>query len=108
MTTEAASAPLMKKNAIRIMATIDTRVVNGSCSSAVKSESSGVDVVPIKSACPLVWRSIPVAPTIANQTKPSPVGIATTPRMNSRIVRPLEMRATKVPTKGAQEIHHAQ
>jgi hypothetical protein len=28
--------------------------------------------------------------------------------MNSRIVRPLEMRATNVPTKGAHEIHHAQ
>ena len=37
-----------------------------------------------------------------------PVGIATTPMMNSRIVRPFEMRATNVPTNGAHEIHHAQ
>ena len=31
-----------------------------------------------------------------------------TPRMNWRIVRPREMRAMKMPTKGDQEIHQAQ
>ena len=51
---------------------------------------------------------MPVVPTMANQMKPMPVGAATTPSTNSRMVRPREMRATKVPTKGAQEIHHAQ
>ena len=46
--------------------------------------------------------------TTANQKKPKPVGAATTPTMNSRIVRPREMRATNMPTNGAQEIHQAQ
>ena len=108
ITTAAASAPLMKKNAIRISDSTDVTVVSGSCSSAVKSDSSGVATVPTRSACPLVCRLIPVEPTIANQTKPRPVGIATTPMMNSRIVRPREMRATNVPTNGAHEIHQAQ
>ena len=108
ITIAAASAPLMKKNAIRIIDSTDVIVVNGSSSSAVKSDSSGVEVVAIRSAAPLICMSIEADPMIANQTKPMPVGIATTPMMNSRIVRPFEMRATNVPTKGAHEIHHAQ
>ena len=108
ITIDAASAPLMKKNAIRIIDSTDVNVENGSCSSAVNSDSSGVAVVAIRSAWPLICMSMPAEPTIANQTKPMPVGIATTPMMNSRIVRPREMRATNVPTNGAHEIHQAQ
>ena len=51
---------------------------------------------------------MPVPPTIANHTNPNPVGAATTPITNSRIVRPREIRATNMPTNGAQEIHQAQ
>ena len=36
------------------------------------------------------------------------MGTSRTPATNSRIVRPLEMRAMKTPTKGAQEIHQPQ
>ena len=86
----------------------DTIVVSGSASRAVNSDSSGVATVAIRSASPFTCRWMPVVPTMANQMKPMPVGAATTPSTNSRMVRPREMRATKVPTKGAQEIHHAQ
>ena len=51
---------------------------------------------------------IDVPPTAANQRNPNPVGAAITPIMNSRIVRPREMRATNIPTNGPHEYHHAQ
>ena len=38
----------------------------------------------------------------------STLGTIITPITNSRIVRPREMRARNMPTKGDQEIHHAQ
>ncbi|MNQ65462.1 hypothetical protein D3C85_799170 [compost metagenome] len=47
-------------------------------------------------------------PMIANHTIVTPLGMTITPVTNSRMVRPREMRAMKVPTKGAQEIHQAQ
>ena len=42
------------------------------------------------------------------QAKVKPNGMRHTPKTTSRIVRPLEMRAINIPTKGAQAIHHAQ
>ena len=60
------------------------------------------------SALPLRCSSMPVPPTTANQRNPKPVGAATTPITNSRMVRPREIRATNMPTKGAQETHQAQ
>ena len=81
---------------------------SGSASSAVNSDSSGVARAPTMSASPLRCSSMPVPPTTANQKNPNPVGAATTPMMNSRMVRPREMRATNMPTKGAQETHQAQ
>ena len=42
------------------------------------------------------------------QTNVNPVGISNTPTINSRMVRPRETRAINIPTKGDQEIHHAQ
>lgn len=49
-----------------------------------------------------------VPPNAANQTKLISDGTSTTPNTNSRIRRPREMRAMKLPTNGAQAIHHAQ
>lgn len=60
------------------------------------------------SACPVSWRLSAAPPRIANQTKLTALGTSTTPRMNSPIVLPLEIRAMKVPTNGAQETHQAQ
>ena len=42
ITTEAASAPLMKNSATRKMTTADVIVVSGSCSSRLNSDTSGL------------------------------------------------------------------
>ena len=49
-----------------------------------------------------------VPPNTANQNVQIRVGTNTTPKINSFIVRPLEIRAINVPTNGDQEIHHPQ
>src|SRR5699024_12924 len=49
-----------------------------------------------------------VPPMMVNHRKVSEVGTSSTPVMNSRTVRPLEMRAMNTPTKGDQEIHQPQ
>ncbi len=51
---------------------------------------------------------IAVLPNTVIHTSVKPVGTNSTPRTNSRIVRPREMRAMNMPTKGDQEIHQAQ
>ena len=47
-------------------------------------------------------------PKIASHRKAIEVGTNIAPNMNSRMVRPREMRAMNMPTKGAQEIHQPQ
>ena len=49
--------------------------------------------------------SIPIVPAITNQIKDAIEGAIITPIMNSFIVRPLDMRAIKVPTKGVHTIN---
>ena len=109
MTTDAASAPLMKNSAIRKTQIAELSTGRGSASSAVNSESSGVaERTPRCPPCRCAPARCRCRPTTANQKKPNPVGAATTPMMNSRMVRPREMRATNMPTNGAQETHQAQ
>ena len=48
---------------------------------------------------------MPIPPRVENHSRLTTVGMIITPMMNSRMVRPLEMRAMKVPTKGHQAIH---
>ena len=74
----------------------------------MNSATSGLPAISPRSAAPVSCRSIAAPPKTANHTKLTPLGISSTPTTNSRIVRPLEMRAMKVPTNGAHEIHHAQ
>ena len=59
-------------------------------------------------AVPLSSRSMAVPPRIAIQAKQTSDGAMTAPMMNSRTVRPLEMRARNRPTKGENAIHQAQ
>ena len=49
-----------------------------------------------------------VPPMTTNQIMLTRVGTISTHTTNCRIVRPREMRAMKMPTKGAQDIHQAQ
>ena len=62
-----------------------------------------VKSMPLKTAS---YRAVP--PMIVNHRKVSAVGTSRTPVMNSRTVRPLEIRAMNTPTKGDQEIHQPQ
>ena len=56
----------------------------------------------------VVSRKIAVPPRMPNQTMQTRVGTSSTPAMNSRTVRPREMRAMKMPTNGVQDIHQPQ
>jgi len=53
-----------------------------------------------------MWSAVP--PNTVNQKKESTEGTISTPATNSRMVRPLDTRATNIPTKGDQAIHQAQ
>ena len=48
---------------------------------------------------------MPAPPKTANHSMENTVGATTTPRTNSRMVRPRLIRAMKMPTKGPQAIH---
>src|SRR5699024_12711567 len=61
-----------------------------------------------RSPSPNHWRNRPLPPQTENQNMPSSVGTSSTPATNWRTVRPLEMRAMKTPTNGAQAIHQPQ
>jgi hypothetical protein len=109
ITTEAASAPLTKKKATRIIAISDIKPASGNWLRVANSAfSSPSFTAPEMSPTPLSSRFMAVPPSTANHTKLTTLGIRSTPTTNSRILRPREMRAMKVPTNGAQEIHHAQ
>ena len=47
-------------------------------------------------------------PQVPSQKKPKRVGAMKAPTITWRKVRPLEMRAMNMPTKGAQETHQPQ
>src|SRR5699024_6918578 len=61
-----------------------------------------------RSPSPNHWRNRPLPPQTENQNTPTTVGTSSTPATNWRTVRPLEMRAMKTPTNGAQAIHQPQ
>ena len=57
---------------------------------------------------PKDWsRSMAAAPNTANHRKVPTLGAIKTPKTNSRMVRPREIRAINAPTNGAQAIHVA-
>ena len=57
---------------------------------------------------PSICSLIADPPKTANQTRLTALGTSSTPVTNCRMVRPLEIRAMNMPTKGVQEIHQAQ
>src|SRR5690606_5229217 len=57
---------------------------------------------------PMPSSSIADQPKITNHTSVNSDGATSTPPTNSRIVRPREMRARKMPMNGAQVTVHAQ
>src|SRR5699024_9921375 len=109
-TSEPESDDVMKKIATRMIAMTERIEPSGSpprTSKRTRSEttpSSGSTRSPEPKSC----LGRPVPPRTENQKKPTIEGTSRTPAMNSRTVRPREMRAMKTPTKGAQEIHQPQ
>ena len=59
-------------------------------------------------APPVSSMSMAVAPRMVIQAKHTIAGANTQPKINSRTVRPREIRAKNKPTKGEKAIHHAQ
>ena len=61
-----------------------------------------------KAALPARQMSRALLPKIEIHSRMNANGTTSTPMMNSRSVRPREMRARNRPTNGAQAIHQAQ
>ena len=106
ITVEAESAEVMKKVASSSIAMMDTPAPNGySCSRLnsilVASPSPQMDL-PVSSR----WMAVP--PKMENHRIVTEVGTSRITMMNSRTVRPREIRARNIPTNGDQETHHAQ
>src|SRR5690606_23490016 len=104
-TKVAESAEVMKNIETNRIAIMDKTIPIGNSLNTPNRTSEVSN--PVKST-PLFWTSMAVVPNAANQIKEMIVGISKTPKRNWRMVRPLEIPAMKIPTKGDQEIHHAQ
>ena len=107
MTIEAASAPDTKKIATSTMTRIEVTPAHGIESSSAKSVLSSPSPN-LSSVAPISCALIAAPPKIANHTRLTVLGTRSTPVTNSRMVRPREMRAMNMPTKGVQLTHHAQ
>ena len=110
ITTEAASAPLTKNSATRMIVMIAVSPNSGNCS-RVRNNATGWLLAAVSArllTAPESCRLMAVPPRTANHMKLTTLGARITLKTNSRIVRPREIRAMKTPTNGAQEIHHAQ
>ena len=110
ITSEPESDEVTKKVIINKVATSDIRVDQGSCSSIINIAVGESANAVFTKLMPLSASSMVSAmlPKKLSHKKVKPAGTKSTPTMNSRIVRPREMRAMNMPTNGDQEIHQAQ
>ena len=106
ITLEAESAAVVKKIRIASSTMSEVRPVSGRFSSmsnmTFSPEPSGT------SSCPLRFIHTAVPPKTTNQAAEISDGAKITTVTNWRRVLPLEILAMNMPTKGDQEIHHAQ
>ena len=81
----------------------------GSCSST-SNKATGILLATLctMGAAPLRSSEMAVLPNTVIHRKVNSTGTSSTPVMNSRMVRPREMRAINMPTKGDHEIHQPQ
>src|SRR5215210_6931179 len=109
ITTEAASAPLIKNSATRMIAISAVSQNSGNCC-RVENRAAGwfSEASFERFAAPVSFWFMGDPPRTENHTKLTTLGARTTPKTNCRIVRPREILAMKTPTNGAQLIHHAQ
>ncbi len=103
------SAEVTKNTAMSTMVSQATGLNQGRYSKKRNSSASTFEAV-----CPnapmATWVSIQMAllPKAVIHSRLKAVGTSSTPVTNWRMVRPREMRAMNMPTKGDQEIHQAQ
>lgn len=108
MTNEPESDDVTKKNTITSTARTLVIAPIGKPSSNRKSDVL-VSTAPLTSMSPLLrCRNNAESPKIVNHSEAITVGTSSTAPMNSRIVRPREIRAMNIPTNGAQLIHQPQ
>lgn len=115
-TREPESAEVMKKKMSTIIASTLNTVgsTEGNTSKAWKMVVTELTVgSPVAGSVPIIvpnWFCTHSAklPNTVNHTRLTRVGASSTPMMNSRMVRPREMRAMKMPTNGAQLTHQPQ
>src|SRR5690625_3570113 len=105
-TSEPESEEVMKESAATMMPRTGSSVGAGKLSKMRNMDSAAVKSP--SSPSPNHWRNRPLPPQTENQNMPTTVGTSSTPATNWRTVRPLEMRAMKTPTNGAQAIHQPQ
>ena len=107
ITIEPESDEVTKNTRTRIIPRNDVTEASGSPANRWKSFNSKAASL-MGSAASAITREIAVPPKALIQTKQTMVGNKITQKMNSRIVRPREILAMNMPTKGAQEIHQPQ
>src|SRR5690606_36974030 len=109
-TREPESDDVTKKIATRITAMVEVTAGRGRNlkNSNRPTETSSITAEEICPAATVWSRIIAVLPNTVLHRKVNSVGMNRTATMNSRTVRPREIRAMNMPTKGDQEIHHAQ
>src|SRR5699024_1008160 len=114
ITSEPESEEVMKKIATRKIAITEKMLPSGRFPSASKMALSTTRFPSASTFCdtmstpPKNCSYSPVPPRTENHRKPTMLGTSNTPVMNSRIVRPREMRAMNTPTNGDQAIHQPQ
>jgi hypothetical protein len=111
MTKVAESAEVIKNMQIISMVTKERSEVIGrySYSLNIAEGASARAAAAMPGLSPMVnSRFIAVPPRMLNQMAQRRVGARSAPKTNSLMVRPLEIRAIKAPTKGAQTSHQAQ
>ncbi|MNT48601.1 hypothetical protein D3C72_1853910 [compost metagenome] len=104
------SAEVIKNTTTISTATIDTTLDIGKCSrKANNANELSCPTTTAKSLTPslrIMCNAESPNTVIHNRVKPA--GTKSTPQMNSRMVRPREMRAMNNPTKGDQDSHQPQ
>lgn len=104
------SAEVTKNTTTMATATSDSRSLSGNCSRKANSASE-LSAFTVSARLPRPWLStrwMAVSPNTVIHSRVKPAGTNSTPLMNSRMVRPREMRAMNRPTKGDQDSHQPQ
>src|SRR5699024_7050669 len=106
ITADAESAEAMTNAASSSIAMVDTPGPKGYSCRALNSILSASPSP--QTDLPVTARSIAVPPKMEKHRIVTEVGTSRITMMNSRTVRPREIRARNIPTNGDQETHHAQ